>query len=93
MPQVQTIRAAAKNFEPHSCKQTDTLLIRNDSLITMDDLLHPIRQFAKTASDTERQKLASSLHNLAYSLETADETLHRYGSLVISNCVFPSSTE
>lgn len=48
----------------------------------MDELLNPIRQFAAAANETARRHLISALHKLAYSLESADETLHRYGSMV-----------
>jgi hypothetical protein len=48
----------------------------------MDALVEPIRQYAASASDVSRRDLISYLHGLAYSLETADDTLHRYGSMV-----------
>ncbi|KAF2789979.1 S-adenosyl-L-methionine-dependent methyltransferase [Melanomma pulvis-pyrius CBS 109.77] len=53
----------------------------------MDAILDQIKLFAASASDTGRHKLISALHDMAYSLETPDETLHRYGSMNLQAAV------
>ncbi|KAI1360610.1 S-adenosyl-L-methionine-dependent methyltransferase [Xylaria arbuscula] len=47
----------------------------------MEDALAHLKQLAIATDGVERQRLMSSLHKLAYSLETPDDTLHRYGAM------------
>ncbi|KAI1779311.1 S-adenosyl-L-methionine-dependent methyltransferase [Hypoxylon cercidicola] len=47
----------------------------------MDTALDQIKQLAATVGGIERQRLRASLYQLAYSLETPDDTLHRYGAM------------
>ncbi|KAF2651751.1 S-adenosyl-L-methionine-dependent methyltransferase [Lophiostoma macrostomum CBS 122681] len=47
----------------------------------VEGLLEQIRTQAAKSEGTTRQRLVSTLHQIAYSLETPDETLHRYGSM------------
>lgn len=44
-----------------------------------------VRQIASTLDDAARRQLMVSLHELAYSLEDSNDTIHRYGYLV---CVY-----
>lgn len=54
----------------------------------MDSALASIKQFAATADEAARRQLITTLHELAYSLEDANDTVHRYGYLV-STLSFP----
>lgn len=48
----------------------------------MDAALDELRRLAPMADAQTRCRLMSALHKLAYSMETSDDTLHRYGSMV-----------
>ncbi|KAL2756635.1 hypothetical protein ACRALDRAFT_1075525 [Sodiomyces alcalophilus JCM 7366] len=47
----------------------------------MESALASIKQLAANASEATRRQLITTLHELAYSLEDANDTVHRYGYL------------
>ncbi|KAF2683182.1 S-adenosyl-L-methionine-dependent methyltransferase [Lentithecium fluviatile CBS 122367] len=53
----------------------------------MDEVFEQIKELATKADGAYRQRLRSALHNLAYSIETPDDTLHRYGSMNLQTAV------
>jgi hypothetical protein len=48
----------------------------------MDAALDQIQQLATNADELTRRQLMNSLHKLAYSMESPQETIHRYGHSV-----------
>lgn len=48
----------------------------------MEAALTAIKNFATAADETVRRKLMVTLHELAYSLEDSNDTVHRLGYLV-----------
>lgn len=50
----------------------------------MDRLLDQIKLLAATSGEETRQQLIRSLNNLALSLESPNDTVHRYGHMVSS---------
>ncbi|KAF3763272.1 hypothetical protein M406DRAFT_48948 [Cryphonectria parasitica EP155] len=53
----------------------------------MDEVLQKIRELAAVTNEVGRQHLMSALHKLAYSMETSDDTLHRYGAMNLQTAV------
>ncbi|KAI0428314.1 S-adenosyl-L-methionine-dependent methyltransferase [Xylaria sp. FL1042] len=47
----------------------------------MDIALARVRELIPTVANESRPSLMATLHGLAYSLETPDDTLHRYGAM------------
>ncbi|ROT39597.1 S-adenosyl-L-methionine-dependent methyltransferase [Sodiomyces alkalinus F11] len=47
----------------------------------METVLASIRQLAANANEAARRQLITTLHEIAYSLEDANDTVHRYGYL------------
>jgi hypothetical protein len=55
----------------------------------IESALLQVRQLASTANESFRRKLMTALHELAYSMEEPDDTIHRYGYLVsLSPCPY-----
>jgi hypothetical protein len=48
----------------------------------MEAALETIKQLGSTADDAARRKLMKMLHELAYSMEDSNDTIHRIGYLV-----------
>lgn len=51
---------------------------------TVDAALEAVKNLSATIDEAGRRKLITSLHELAYSLEDANDTVHRLGYLVSS---------
>lgn len=50
--------------------------------VKMDAAIDQIRQLGTTADEAGRRQMMKSLYRLAYSLESPQDTIHRYGHLV-----------
>lgn len=48
----------------------------------MEAAFATLRQYATNLGDIARHQLIAALHEFAYSLEDANDTVHRYGYLV-----------
>lgn len=49
---------------------------------TMDSILNQINEYAAAATEETRSKLMSSLNQLLLSMESPNDTVHRYGHMV-----------
>ena len=54
----------------------------------MDAPIDQLKQLAATADDVTRQQLVKSLNELILSLESPNDTVHRYGHMVSSLFAF-----
>ena len=52
----------------------------------MEAALDTIRSVAATADESGRRELMKTLHELAYSMEGSNDTIHRFGYLVCNLC-------
>ncbi len=51
--------------------------------MALETILSQLRDLTSSTSDVAtRRQLMETLHRIAYSLESADDTVHRYGYLV-----------
>lgn len=51
-------------------------------LANMEAALNQVKQLAATADKATRQQLMATLHEVAYSMEDAEDTVNRFGYLV-----------
>lgn len=56
----------------------------------MDKLFELLKQVAVGLSDSARYELMTAIHQLAYSLENTNDTIHRIGYLVSTPPPLPS---
>ncbi|KAI0407023.1 S-adenosyl-L-methionine-dependent methyltransferase [Xylaria palmicola] len=56
-------------------------------LSDMEEALARVRELIPSVDEKSRTSLIGALHGLAYSLETPDDTLHRYGAMNLQTAV------
>lgn len=64
-------------------------LQRDSKSFCLEAIFDQIRQIVGTADDASKKSIMSQLHEMAYSLEDADDTVNRIGHLVSSLFLSP----